>query len=67
MVTKVLKINNMHCTSCALAIEFALEDIGVKAHGSYAKGEVEVEYDAKKNTEKEIIATINKTGYTVLP
>ena len=65
MIKKLFKINNMHCTSCALAIEFALEDIGVKAWGNYAKGEVEVEFDEKKVSEEQIIQVINKSGYTV--
>lgn len=65
MVKKIFKITNMHCTSCALAIELALDDIGVKARSSYAKGEVEVEFDPHAVTDAQIIQTIQKSGYTV--
>ncbi len=55
----------MHCTSCAMNIDFDLEDLeGIKsAKTSYAKQESEVEfYEGKVRLEK-IIETIKKTGY----
>jgi copper chaperone CopZ len=65
MIKKVYKIKDMHCTSCALVIESELEDIGVKARASYAKAEVEVEFEENKLSEKQVIAAIKKAGYSV--
>jgi copper chaperone CopZ len=65
MTKKVFKIKDMHCTSCAMAIEMDLEDAGIKAKGNYPKAVVEVEYDEKKYQNKDIIALIKKSGYTV--
>ena len=68
IVKKKLKIQGMHCTSCAMNIDFNLEDLeGVKsAKTSYAKQELEVEFDEEKIDNQKIIQTIKKTGYTVL-
>ena len=63
IVKKKLKIIGMHCTSCALTIDFDLEDLGVTSHTNYAKQESEIEYDEEKISLEEIIAQINKTGY----
>ena len=66
MIKKKLKIEGMHCTSCAMNIDFDLEDIeGVKSSKtSYAKQECEVEFDPGKITDQIIMETIKKTGYT---
>ena len=60
-----LKINGMHCTSCAMNIDFDLEDLeGIKAaKTSYAKQETEVEFDHDQVKEEVIIKTVEKTGY----
>lgn len=60
---KLLKIKDMHCTSCAISIDFALEDIGVKSKTNYAKAQTEVEFDPAKISEKQIIEAIEKIGY----
>ena len=62
---KKFEIYDMHCTSCAMNIDFDLEDIdGVKkATTSYAKSVCVVEFEEKKITEKIILETIKKTGY----
>jgi len=61
-----LKIADMHCTACAMNIDFDLEDLpGVKqASTNYAKSECVVEYDAAKTSSKEIVGCIKKTGYS---
>jgi copper chaperone CopZ len=67
-ITKTkLKINGMHCTSCAMNIDFDLEDLeGIKsAKTNYAKQESEVEFDEEKVKLEKIIETIKKTGYEV--
>ena len=60
-----LKITGMHCTSCAINIDFDLEDLeGVKSvKTSYAKQETDVEYDENLLKFDEIVNTIKKTGY----
>lgn len=65
MKKQIFKIKDMHCTSCPVAIEMELEEAGITAHGSYPRGEVEVEFDERKFTDKDIIAIIKKAGYTV--
>ncbi|MBI2195953.1 MAG: heavy-metal-associated domain-containing protein [Candidatus Levybacteria bacterium] len=65
IVKKKFKIDGMHCTSCAMNIDFDLEDLdGVKgARTNYAKQESEVEFDEDKVTPEKILSTIKKTGY----
>lgn len=60
-----LKIGGMHCVSCAMNIDFDLEDIdGVRvAKTSYAKAETEIEFDCNKISDEKIISQIQKTGY----
>lgn len=69
LVKKKLKIEGMHCTSCAMNVDFDLEDMeGVKsAKTSYAKQECEIEFDEEKIEIKVVIQTIKKTGYDALP
>ena len=68
MTKKKLKIDGMHCSSCAMTIDMGLEDLdGVnKAQTSYAKAECEVEFDGDKVTQAQIMETIKKAGYTVI-
>ena len=65
IVKKKLNVIGMHCTSCAMNIDFDLEDLeGVtQAKTSYAKMETEVEYDEEKIQVEVLINTIQSTGY----
>ena len=65
VVKKKLKIEGMHCTSCAMSIDFDLEDLeGVqKSQTSYPKQETEVEFDEEKIKLDQILLTVQKTGY----
>ncbi len=69
VVKKKLKIVGMHCTACAMNIDFDLEDLeGVKkAQTNYAKQETEVEFDEEKIDVKKVLEQIRKTGYTAQP
>lgn len=60
-----LKVEGMHCTSCAMNIDGALEDTdGVfKSETSYAKAEVKIDYDSKKITKIELKKIIADQGY----
>lgn len=56
----------MHCTSCAINIDFELEDIegvkDVKTH--YAKQLTTITFLSEKLKHEDIIAVITKLGYT---
>ena len=68
IVKKKFKIDGMHCTSCAMSIDFDLEDLGVKsAKTNYAKGETEVEFDEEKVSVEKIVKSIENTGYKAQP
>lgn len=62
-----LDIEGMHCTSCAMNIDFDLEDLeGVKSSKTnYAKQITEVEFEEEKMSEEQIVEQIKKTGYGI--
>lgn len=62
---KIYKVSGMHCSSCALTIEWDLEDAGVKAKCSYAQALLEVEYEPQKTSEEEIKKVVEKSGYKI--
>lgn len=64
-VKKKFKIEGMHCSSCAMSIDFDLEDLNgvTKASTSYARQECEIECEEGIVSEEIIIQTIQKTGY----
>ena len=61
----VLDIQGMHCSSCAMNIDFDLEDLdGIKeAKTNYARQKCEVEFDEDSISEDQIIKQIKDTGY----
>lgn len=63
-----LEIEGMHCNSCAMSIDFDLEDLeGVNfAKTSYAKQVCEIEFDEEKIKVEELIQTVHKTGYKAI-
>lgn len=65
IVIKKLKIEGMHCTSCAMNIDFDLEDTEgiLSVRTSYAASVCEVEFDREKVSEQQIIEVIKETGY----
>lgn len=64
-----LKVEGMHCASCAMTIDDELEELdGVKrSTTSYAKQKTEVEYDESKLSTGELVATIDELGYRATP
>lgn len=64
-----LKIDGMHCTSCAMNIDGELEDTeGVKeSNTNYAKQVTEVEFDDAKINLQKIINIIKTVGYSATP
>ena len=60
----IFKIDGLHCVSCSLNIDGALEDTNgvISAQTSYAKGRTKVIYQAdliEKNELKQIIESLN--------
>ncbi len=66
MLTKAkFLIDGMHCTACAMNIDFDLEDIEgvVSSRTNYARQETEITFDDKKVKPDKIVQAISKTGY----
>ena len=61
-----LRIEGMHCPSCAMAVDLALEDLpGVaEARTSYARATTEVAFDPSRVDLATIIAAVREVGYT---
>ena len=68
MKKETLKIEGMHCASCALNIEKGVKKLdGVeKSTVNYATGSAYLEYDNTKVSRKDISSSIDKLGYQVL-
>lgn len=62
MAKKTYKIEGMHCASCASLLELDLEDAGIKASCSYAKGNLEVDEPHNKN---KVVEIVSKAGYSI--
>lgn len=62
-----LKLAGLHCTSCAMNIDGALEDApGIyRATTNYAKSQVEIEFDPQKITPQQMTTLITDQGYSV--
>ena len=66
---KVLfKLSGLHCSSCALSIDNALEEVAgvIEAKTNYAKAETIIYFDPQKTTEIALKKTIQATGYQVV-
>lgn len=64
--TLTLKIDGMHCVSCAMNIDGELEDTNkiISVNTNYAKAQTVVEFDPNIISEQEIKDIILKVGYT---
>ena len=60
-----LKIDGMHCNSCANAIEFVLKNDVKSIKVNYDKRIASVDFDDRKLKFEEIIRTISDLGYKV--
>ncbi len=65
MEKKTLLVNGMSCNHCKMAIENALQDIGVKSEVDLANKSVKIEFDQDKVSIKKIIEEIEGQGYEV--
>ncbi len=64
---QTFRVTDMHCTACVMRLEGLEDDLpGVKrVKASYQKQQMEVEYDEKQLTAAQIVAAIQRLGYTV--
>lgn len=60
-----LSLSGLHCSSCAVNIDLALEDLAgvVSSSTNYAKSQSTVSFDPQKTDTKKIIAEIKNLGY----
>jgi copper chaperone len=67
--THIFRIEGMHCGSCALLIDDALEDLpGVHGTQTTIKHRRStVELDATRTSPQEVIAVIEELGYRASP
>jgi len=68
MKTTTFKINGMHCTSCALNIDFELEDIEgiIDSETHYAKQVLTVTFDPDKAKIEDMTKAIEALGYDAI-
>ncbi len=66
---QVIHIDGMHCGSCALNVDDALEELdGVRrSKTSYARSRAKVDYDPDRITLERIAAAIEALGYQPSP
>lgn len=64
----IFSIDGMHCVSCSLNIDIALEDVDgvLEAKTSYAKSKTSVSFDPTKTAISELKKIIEGAGYTVI-
>jgi Cu+-exporting ATPase len=62
------KLSGLHCSSCAMSIDNALEEIpGVlETSTSFAKAETRVNFDPKITNQEELKRAIQGAGYQVI-
>ncbi|SMD25519.1 heavy-metal-associated domain-containing protein [Lentzea albidocapillata] len=67
--THVFRVEGMHCGSCALLIDDALEDLpGVQSTQTTVKqGRSTVELDSGQSTPEDVIRAIEELGYQASP
>lgn len=62
------KLSGLHCSSCAMSIDNALEEVeGVlETSTSYAKAETRVHFNPQKTTPDQLKSAIQGAGYQVI-
>ncbi|KKU32358.1 hypothetical protein A3K29_05990 [Candidatus Collierbacteria bacterium RIFOXYB2_FULL_46_14] len=62
-----LQLSGLHCSSCAVNIDLALEDLpGVIAKTNYAKSETKITFDPSQTSLDAIHFTIRDLGYNII-
>jgi copper chaperone CopZ len=64
---QIFRIPDMECPSCAMRLEGLEDDLpGVKrVRASVARQQMEIEYDETRLSPTDIVAAIQRLGYTV--
>jgi len=64
----LIHIEGMHCPSCAIALDFAIEEeMGIySAKTNFAKSTIKIYYNPVKFDKTRIINIIEKQGYRIL-
>ncbi len=64
---QTFRVTDMHCSACVMRLEGLEDDLpGVKSiKASYQKQQMEVDYDEKKLSAAQIVAAVQRLGYTV--
>ncbi len=64
----VFKLSGLHCSSCAMSIDNALEEVDgvLETSTSYAKAETKVHFDPKKTNHDQLKRAIQGAGYQVI-
>ncbi len=67
MLKQIFRVTDMHCSACVMRLEGLEDDLpGVKrVRASYQKQQMEVEYDETRLSAAQIVAEIQRLGYTV--
>ncbi len=66
MLKQIFRVTDMHCSACVMRLEGLEDDLpGVKrVRASYKKQQMEVEYDETRVSAAQIVAAIQRLGYT---
>jgi copper chaperone CopZ len=69
MIKQRLAVDGMHCSSCSMLIDEALEDLPgvVSSSTSVRKARTEVAYDPDVTSLEVMATTLAELGYTVRP
>lgn len=67
--TRTFRVEGMHCASCSLLIDDALEDLpGVRSTRTTLKQErTTVELDLSRNSPQDVVRVIEELGYRASP
>ncbi|MBL7502467.1 heavy-metal-associated domain-containing protein [Frankia sp. CNm7] len=67
--THTFRVEGMHCASCALLIDDALEDLpGVRGTQTTLKqGRTTVDLDLSRNSPQDVVKVIEELGYQASP
>ena len=69
MDTAAFTVTGMHCASCGMLVDDAVEDVVgvVQSHTDVKRKRTTVTYDSAKTAPGAILAAISGTGYHVSP
>ena len=65
MTTITLRVDGMHCASCGLLLDDAVEDLPgvIRVETRVREGRMTVQIDPDRCTPQQIVAVVTETGY----